>query len=308
MIARQLFRGDEAATMDFVSKLGPESNMFVLSNLAITGGFQTESEFANNPQPSQVGQGNYWGSFIDGEMVGLIVFFWTGNLFIQCPNMEALPALFDEARKSNPSVDGFTGNVEQVDACLKICGFEPSSDIWAMNCEDILMSVETSNSILPELISSMPTLQAVLPTSEHEPLLREWLIEFSKEALGQNEPNMSQIKQRISGYTNGANARPKAWLLFDSEGNPVSLAGISCRAEGIIQVGPVYTPKEFRSKGYARQLIARLLLNEHQQAWSSKAVLFADDPFAIRCYEAVGFRQIGLFRIAMLQNEIILSL
>ncbi len=64
----------------------------------------------------------------------------------------------------------------------------------------------------------------------------------------------------------------------------------------IVQVGGVYTPPDFRGQGYARRAVA-LHLEQAREAGVREAILFAANPAASRAYEAIGFTQIGGYRI-----------
>lgn len=50
-----------------------------------------------------------------------------------------------------------------------------------------------------------------------------------------------------------------------------------------------------------------MLSLEVEEGWAFHAVLMAVDPFAIRCYESVGFEKMGLYRIAILKEPITLE-
>ena len=92
------------------------------------------------------------------------------------------------------------------------------------------------------------------------------------------------------------------WILLrDSE--PVSLSGFNARLPDMVQIGPVWTPPEHRNRGYARTLVA-MTLQKAKQCGVKKSILFTDNPAAAKAYEAVGFQQIGLFRLALLNNPV----
>jgi predicted GNAT family acetyltransferase len=68
-------------------------------------------------------------------------------------------------------------------------------------------------------------------------------------------------------------------------------------------VGPVWTPPEHRNKGYARLLLAYTLYQEKLKG-TKQAILFTDNPAAIKAYLAIGFEKIGNYRLALLEKPI----
>jgi predicted GNAT family acetyltransferase len=83
------------------------------------------------------------------------------------------------------------------------------------------------------------------------------------------------------------------------DGRLVSLAAFNAVMPEIVQIGGIYTPPGQRGRGYARAAIAALPLDAHQRG-VERAVLFAGNPSAIRCYERLGFRRVGDFGLVLL--------
>lgn len=82
----------------------------------------------------------------------------------------------------------------------------------------------------------------------------------------------------------------RLWFWEDIDGRPVHLTGANPPVFGVARVGPVYTPKEERGRGYASAAVAgvaRLLRDG-----GSRVCLFSDqaNPTSNRIYEALGFR------------------
>jgi predicted GNAT family acetyltransferase len=66
------------------------------------------------------------------------------------------------------------------------------------------------------------------------------------------------------------------------------------RVSGVVRIGPVYTPPEFRRRGYATAAVA----SASQQALDSGAercMLFTDlaNPTSNKIYAAIGYQRIG---------------
>ena len=87
-------------------------------------------------------------------------------------------------------------------------------------------------------------------------------------------------------------------LLIEA-GHPVAMAAINAKAGYHVQVGGVGVPAQYRGRGYGRGVTAALL-REARAEGAQVAVLFANNPTAARSYEAIGFRQVDQYRIALL--------
>ncbi len=85
----------------------------------------------------------------------------------------------------------------------------------------------------------------------------------------------------------------RVWLWEDADGHRVHLTAANAPAFGVARVGPVYTPKEQRGRGYASAAVAavsRLLLDDGAQV-----CLFTDqaNPTSNRIYQALGYQPVG---------------
>src|SRR6478735_6097719 len=83
----------------------------------------------------------------------------------------------------------------------------------------------------------------------------------------------------------------RVWL-WEVAGDPVHLTGFNTPSFGVARVGPVYTPKEHRGRGYASAGVAevsRRLLDE-----GARVCLFTDqaNPTSNRIYQALGYRPV----------------
>lgn len=120
--------------------------------------------------------------------------------------------------------------------------------------------------------------------SERE-LLIEWWQAFAEEA----------------GSVGGARAAANvdARLNHDEvfvwdDGGPVSVVAVSPSVAGVVRIGPVYTPPQWRRRGYAGMAVAevsRLALARGARA----CMLFTDltNPTSNKIYAAVGYRRFG---------------
>ena len=127
----------------------------------------------------------------------------------------------------------------------------------------------------------------VIATPEHAALLEDWLAAFHDEATPQDP---------AGGPGKGARAvaTGRAHLWLDADGRPVSYAQHNRDLEGWASVGPVYTPRDARGRGFATALVAEV--SRHLlAAGRSGCTLFTNlaNPTSNAIYERIGYRRIG---------------
>jgi uncharacterized protein len=115
-------------------------------------------------------------------------------------------------------------------------------------------------------------------------LMARWLDEFSIEAHGKpgHQP-LAVAEQYFAVTTRG--------MYFWVDGSQrVSMAGYAGPTPNGIRVGPVYTPPEFRGRGYASALVARLS-QDLLDGGRRYCFLFTDlaNATANRIYQAIGY-------------------
>ncbi len=84
----------------------------------------------------------------------------------------------------------------------------------------------------------------------------------------------------------------RLWFWEDTDGHPVHLTGANLPVFGVARVGPVYTPKEQRGRGYASAAVAQVSQVLRDQ--SAQVCLFTDqaNPTSNKIYEALGYRPV----------------
>ena len=133
------------------------------------------------------------------------------------------------------------------------------------------------------------------PVTEDEAgLALEWFNAFHRDAdeqagrppgdghAGEDGFDLDDMLVRIRGE--------RVWF-WDDDG-PVHLTGANDPAYGVARVGPVYTPKENRGRGYAGAGVAEV--SRRILATGSRACLFTDqaNPTSNRLYESLGYRPV----------------
>lgn len=114
-------------------------------------------------------------------------------------------------------------------------------------------------------------------------LFAEWTLAFMREAVP-HDP--LPVRQRLEQAA--ADSRYQFWI---SGHRPVSMAGLVRRTRDAGAVGGVYTPPEFRGRGFASAVTAAVADRIFGEG-KSAVCLFADlrNPVSNRCYARIGFK------------------
>jgi predicted GNAT family acetyltransferase len=113
---------------------------------------------------------------------------------------------------------------------------------------------------------------------------------FNREAFGPTSPQAeletTMVTARLNGYSSG--------FAFWEDGEAVALAGFGNPTPNGVMIGPVYTPPEFRNRGYATALTAALAQALFDRGRSA-IFLFTDlaNPASNHVYEKIGFEPVA---------------
>lgn len=124
------------------------------------------------------------------------------------------------------------------------------------------------------------------------PLLRQWLTDFTAEALP-TAPQDETAMTRVLNLRLSSDLDTGVWFWW-AEDEPVAMAGYGGQTPHGVRVVSVYTPPALRSRGYATRLVAELstwLLAQGKQF----CFLYTDlsNPTSNRIYERIGYRQVA---------------
>jgi uncharacterized protein len=118
------------------------------------------------------------------------------------------------------------------------------------------------------------------------PLLVEWMVGFNLDAHLQAD-DRAAIAESLTARI----AANEIWLWDD--GGPVSLVGTGRHTTHGMAIGPVYTPREYRNRGYASACTAALSQRLLDEGWEF-CCLFTDlaNPTSNSIYQRIGYRPI----------------
>jgi GNAT superfamily N-acetyltransferase len=287
MLVRRLKLSDSSSLEAYLSA-HTTTCMYMRSNLAKSG---------IHPFNGQAYQGEYWACFDRSIIIGVLAHYWNHNIIVQTNNDEALDCLleFIGKRLTRP-VAGILGPEEQAARVIRALGLLDRGEFNVNDCQN-LYELDLGKLKFPNVRG----LCRITGVDENDrDLLTKWLRAFNIEAVhSQDDDKLTAYVERVvRGMIDDGNA----WIL-SVEDIPVSLVGFNATLSDTVQIGPVWTPPEYRCKGYARVLLA-LALEQARDKGVERAILFTGNPAGAKAYESIGFSPCGQYRIALLKDPV----
>ncbi|OWJ80073.1 hypothetical protein CDV53_00150 [Haematobacter missouriensis] len=216
---------------------------------------------------------------------GAVALSTAGFLSVQLPSATPADLVALRAALAGERVFGIAGEAGQVAALL------PALELGAprFNGAEPLCRLQLSDLRVPEG-------DAVLrrPLTGDLDWLGRWRQSYEAELHGAAE--LEAVTRHIAALM----AQDRLRILMQG-GVPVAITAFNARLPApaqMVQVGGVYTPTAYRGRGYARLAVA-LHLAEARGQGAETAILFASGPPALRAYQAIGFRQVGAYRLTL---------
>ncbi len=270
---REAGREDREAVLEFL-KPHTARSMFLCSNIASQG-----IGWSQHPHATRI----FLWMTRDG-IGGVFGLTRGGFLLVQAPDVPLEAYTSFATAVTGERALGATGMTSQVSALLDALGLAKMQ--YAINHEEPLCELA---------LQSLDDPKADLrpPTADHVDLLYDWLTGYTAST------GLVADQKAIRGRAEAAvQSGTKARLLFE-DGTPVAMATINAAANGHVQVGGVFVPPERRGKGLGRR-VTQAILVEARGNWAHTGVLFSNNDAATKAYEAIGFRQVDTFRVAIL--------
>ncbi len=284
---RQLRPGDETALEAFlVPRL--ETSMFLIGNMRASGLAYNGKRYT----------GDYVAAFEGDAIVGAAAHFWNGIVIVQAPVQ--LEALWRAALTvSGRPLQGIIGPHEQVAAIKAALGLERFPR--QLDQREELYSLDLADLRVPEALATGRVKGRLVETRDADVLTR-WRVGYDMEALGDKETDKLWAHERA--LAERIAAERNTWIL-EAEGRPVATSAFNTRIREAVQIGGVWTPPEFRGRGYARCVVAQSLLDARAEG-VEKAILFTgeNNVAAQKAYTALEFRRIGDYHLLMLRDPL----
>jgi len=280
---RLLRPGDEAALEAFLATRA-DASMFLRSNARAAG-------LVDRGEPLQA---TYVAALEAGGVVGVVAHCWNGMVLVQAPAHAAELARY-AVRRSRRPVTGFSGPWTQVVAAREALGLAAARAV--KDSRDELYGLDLDRLVVPAPLASA-TVRCRHPEPDELELLVEWRASFSMEALGAADGRDLRRDSRADVLLQ--HERGADWVLVYGTA-PVAYSVFNAMLPQIVQIGGVWTPPEFRGRGYARSVVAGSLVAARKQG-VARAVLFADplNAAARAAYLSIGFRIVGDYGLVLL--------
>jgi predicted GNAT family acetyltransferase len=286
-VIRILKPGEEAALEAFLLPR-VESSMFLIGNMRAAGLTDRGRAY----------EGTYAAAFEDQDVAGVVAHYWNQSLVLQAPvHLNTLWRRAVEA--SGRPIKGLLGPDDQVSAV------EGALDIDASNVQldetEKLYDLRLDKLSVPSSLGSGELTGRRIEARDLD-LVTSWRIAYACEALG--EEDGPQLRARCRASVQRSIEEQRTWVVED-HGVPVACSSFNAVIGEAVQVGGVWTPPELRRRGYGRAAVAASLLDVRAEG-ATKAILFTgeDNIAAQKAYVALGFRQVGRYRMLLLRSPI----
>jgi GNAT superfamily N-acetyltransferase len=281
MSVRLLTPDDQPQLEAFLHKHVAEA-MFLRFNLAQSG-------IVDGREPYQ---GRYAAAFEGERIVGVATLYWNDLLIVCAPRHAAqLASLASAGRR----LAGILGPWKQALDAQEALGLDGAHH--KLRSREILMSLQLADLKIPAPLLRGQDLQCRLATSADQEFLIEWRQGFTQEELG-DTPSQDNTKHCAADVARWI-AEQSQFVLTD-DGRPVSGCCFNARLPDAVQIGNVWTPPQYRSRGYARAVVAGAL-DHARRAGAKQGVLFTPEgnAAALTAYAAVGFTPVGDYAMVL---------
>jgi len=218
--------------------------------------------------------------FTDHELVGAVVgsLFRTNRTLIPAPlkSPEFAKDLFQEIQKSGVEINGIVGELETAKAYESLF-------------------IEAGRESRLQMTQGIYRCKKVIPSKNHESLtfraaqmddvvqVGQWIENFQREAVP-HDPAIIGVDLAKTKIEN------QMIYLIEKESKPVSMAAWSRDIETSCSVNLVYTPPDFRKKGYG-SLVTAKLTQYLLDSGKSETNLYTDisNPTSNKIYQNIGY-------------------
>ncbi len=254
-----------------------DTTLFLRSNLEMAG-------LRNATHPF----GGCWaGAFSGDALVAVAAHFNGGNVVVA-----GVQAIGDVSRfavaQSGRVVRGVVGPWREANVALDALAL---TEAPSLSSRELLYRLSIDRLAVPTALEAGRVRCRSSDESEL-PALADWRVAFEVESLDK-APSARQRALAHESITRAHDAQ-RLYVLEDDSRSAVATSAFNAWADGIVQIGGVFTPPELRGRGYGRSVVAGSLLDAARRG-AHRAVLFTGETnrAAQRAYEALGFEAVG---------------
>jgi uncharacterized protein len=283
---RPLIPDDQSHLEMFLQK-HRASSMFLLSNIARSGIVEGDQPF----------QGAYAAAFDQDKIIGVAAHYWNGNVMLQTgtrlDNAGALVRAVVSASKRG--LRGLIGDADQCKAAQRSLGLSDTQ--FQLHESDGLYTL-----VLSQMVTSPLAQHARLATDADRDALNQMYADFEVEAL--NETNLENAREHAKKVV-AMRIEHRMQYVLEIDRVIVAASTFSATSMPTVQIGGVWTPKNLRSRGFARACVAgSLALAQREGALDAVLSTGDDNVSAIKSYEAIGFQKIARYFIGLLREPV----
>lgn len=279
MTLRLLTASDQAAVEKFLAR-DAAATMFLRSNIAASGLVPGDQPF----------HGLYAGRFETDTLTDVVAHYWNQNIIMYAPSAAVEVTAF-LVEKSQRDVKGLLGPWGQCVAVLDRLSLRARAR--EPHCEDLFeLQLDALNA------SSLSGVECRRATTADVKVLTQFRADYEVETLA--APQGPGLKAGAQENIQRLIALDHLWVAtVDDE--PVAMSAINARLPEMVQVGGVYTPKEFRGRGYANVVVGGSLRDCRNEG-AQTAILFTEvrNTSAKRVYASLGFKRVGDYGLILI--------
>lgn len=221
------------------------------------------------------------------QIIGVGAISNSGMLMVQANAGIADIAAFMQGEPGDVQIAGLLGESGMVDEMRAALGLADRPTTF--DKKEPLFSLDLDDLVIPEIKGASMRKACGVDLTR----LLKWSYDYNIETglRAEGEDTRAAVKTDVLAALKRGNTRQ-----LIHKGQVVAKTAFNAELPDMVQIGGVYTPPEFRGRGYARLIVA-LHLAEVRKTGVKKAILFASGESAVRAYRAIGFRQIGHYTI-----------
>jgi predicted GNAT family acetyltransferase len=218
----------------------------------------------------------------NGEVVGGALMTPPFNIVLSCIDDEAAwSALLDHLVAERVRIPGVTAPAELARAFCEAYAARHGLEAERTMAERIYRLEHVTPPV------GVPGTMRLGTTADRD-LLVDWADAFLAEALDRRDP-----EEPAELVDSALRSGTRLFYLWEHEGRPVSMAGVTGPTPHGIRVGPVYTPPADRGHGFASAVTAAASQEQLDQG-RSFVFLFTDihNPTSNKIYQAIGYEPV----------------